>query len=462
MKVCLIVDNPKRDLDGLVLVGWHLMKKGIDVVFVPMYEWHEVFFIKPDLVLVNYTRLANNKLISRCKKLNIAVGVLDTEGGILQSVEDYFKKALSYAKDVDLYCTWGKKQYDAIINQKLLVESKVALTGCPRYDFGNKPWNEILLNNGINNKRKVVLINTNFSFTNPKYNTPDKELNQLIEREGYDEQYAKELFAQTIKTNEKFNEVILKLSNDFPEIDFIIRPHPFENIEQYINLIKGQKNILVKQEGTVFFWIAKSKLLIHQNCSTAIESILMGVEPLNLKFISGPLLRQPVSEMVSQNIDSYDQLYGRVSKINYNEKLSVSTSNQKERSRLIEDWFYKSDGNASERVANNIGSVLIKRSKKRIKVNKYLLKMYKITLKQREYKKLILQLIFQIFGASGLKIIKSIFMPIDRQRDIGEKNISIKKVKDLIIQLSTQDSVKVKYTIVPYKNSRFNSFLLKK
>mgnify|MGYP004008313131 FL=1 len=75
---------------------------------------------------------------------------------------------------------------------------------------------------------------------------------------------------------------------------------------------------MVKQEGTVFFWIAKSKLLIHQNCSTAIESILMGVEPLNLKFISGPLLRQPVSEMVSQNIDSYDQLYGRVSKINYN------------------------------------------------------------------------------------------------------------------------------------------------
>ena len=128
MKVCLIVDNPKRDLDGLVLVGWHLMKKGIDVVFVPMYEWHEVFFIKPDLVLVNYTRLANNKLISRCKKLNIAVGVLDTEGGILQSVEDYFKKALSYAKDVDLYCTWGKKQYDAIINQKFN-EELMALIG---------------------------------------------------------------------------------------------------------------------------------------------------------------------------------------------------------------------------------------------------------------------------------------------------------------------------------------------
>ena len=53
-------------------------------------------------------------------------------------------------------------------------------------------------------------------------------------------------------------------------------------------------------------------------------------------------------------------------------------------------------------------------------------------------------------------------MPINRQRVIGEKNISIKKVKDLIIQLSIQDSVKVKYTIVPYKNSRFNSFSLKK
>ena len=36
--VCLIVDNPLRDLEGLVLLGRQLAAKGATVTLVPMYE----------------------------------------------------------------------------------------------------------------------------------------------------------------------------------------------------------------------------------------------------------------------------------------------------------------------------------------------------------------------------------------------------------------------------------------
>ena len=36
-RVCLIVDNPLRDLDGLILVSWHLSQMDVDVYLVPMY-----------------------------------------------------------------------------------------------------------------------------------------------------------------------------------------------------------------------------------------------------------------------------------------------------------------------------------------------------------------------------------------------------------------------------------------
>lgn len=461
-KVCLIVDNPKRDIDGLALVGWYLIKKNIDVIFVPMYEWHEVFFIKPDLVLVNYTRLANNKMISRCKELKIAVGVLDTEGGILRNVDEYFGKAMRYGENVDFYCTWGKKQYDAIIAQNALDKTKVALTGCPRYDFGAKPWDNTLINNRNSKKRKMVLINTNFPFINPKYNTPGKELKDLIEKEGYDKQFANELFEQTIKTNEKFNDVILKLSNDFPQLDFIIRPHPFESIEQYITLTKNQGNVQVIQDGTVFSWIAKSDLLIHQNCSTAVESILLNVEPINLRFISGSLLKQPVSAKVSFNVDSYEKLYETVDLVQKGEQLQVSESLKVERKKIIEDWFYKNDGKASERVADKIEEILIKRYNDNVKTDYNFFQLYFSNIKYRDYKKIISQLIFQIFGASGLKIIKSIFMSIDRRRDIGEKNISINNVKEIVSRLSTVDKIKNNYTIDYFSIKKFSSILMKK
>ena len=79
--VCLIVDNPLRDLEGLVLLGRQLAAKGATVTLVPMYEQgFDVPALRPDLVLVNYTRPNNADLIKSYKRAGILVGVLDTEG----------------------------------------------------------------------------------------------------------------------------------------------------------------------------------------------------------------------------------------------------------------------------------------------------------------------------------------------------------------------------------------------
>jgi len=452
-KVCLIVDNPKRDLDGLVLVGLHLLQKNIEVYFVPMYEWHEVFFIKPDLVLVNYSRKANYKLIKRCKSLDIAVAVLDTEGGILRDANDYFRKAMKYARDVDMYFTWGKKQYDSIIGQKILDKSKVTLSGCPRYDFGVEPWKNIY--NNITNKRKTILINTNFSYTNPKYSSPQKELEELIKIEGYDQQFAEDLFEQTVQTNERFNDVILLLSKDFPMIDFIIRPHPFEKIKPYEKLAYNRRNLFVKQKGTVFKWLVQCDLLIHQNCSTAVESILLGIEPLNLKFISDSLLKQPVSESVSINIESYEQLYEYIFKISNNEKINVPFSLIDIRKKIIEDWFYKSDGLASLRVAEKIESIV---NQKVINRNQYsLIRMYLLTLKNRDFKQFCYQLIFQIFTTKGIQLLKKIIKPIINRPVNIDKMFTNNDVYEIYRRLHEVDKTDMNIKVKNYQHSKYSS-----
>ena len=87
-RVCLVVDNPLRDLDGIVLLGWTLAQKGAEVFLVPMYQQaFEVAALLPDLVLVNYLRPNNRRLVEAYSKGGILVGVLDTEGGVFNSVE---------------------------------------------------------------------------------------------------------------------------------------------------------------------------------------------------------------------------------------------------------------------------------------------------------------------------------------------------------------------------------------
>ena len=304
----------------------------------------------------------------------------------------------------------------------------------------------------------MILINTNFSFTNPKYNTPEKEFEELINKEGYDEKFAKDLFNQTIETSIKFNEVILKLVNDFPQIDFIIRPHPFENPDQYISLIKNKNNIQLKQEGTVFSCIAQSDLLIHQNCSTAIESLLIGIEPLNWKWISGRLLRQPVSEKVSTNNESYVQIYGAVAKLNNGLRLTVSKTIEKERKKIIEDWFYKADGKASERVADKIESVIKQKTNERKKYS--LFRMYLLTLKNRDFKQFIYQLVFQITGTKGLNNIKRILKPVFNKKMNIDKIFTVSMINKLLEDILKEVNVTSVYKMNNFKNELFQSIHL--
>jgi len=435
------------------LVGLHLLQKNIEVYFVPMYEWHEVFFIKPDLVLVNYSRKANYKLIKRCKSLDIAVAVLDTEGGILRDANDYFRKAMKYARDVDMYFTWGKKQYNAVLDQNKIIKNNILMTGCPRYDYGFKPWKNIYKNNV--NQKNYILFNTNFPFVNPSYNTPQNELEKLIHEEGYEKNYAFDLYEQTEKTFDEFIKVIRKITSDFPDLDFIVRPHPFESIKPYEILAEKQKNLKAIKEGSVFLWLAQCNLLIHQNCSTAVESILSGVEPLNLKFISGSLLKQPVSENVSINITSYKQLHKYVTKISNNEKINVPIPIKEFRKKIIEDWFYKSDGLASLRVAEKIESIV---NQKVINRNQYsLIRMYLLTIKNRVFKQFCYQLIFQIFGTKGIQLLKKIIKPIINRPVNIDKKFTNNDVYEIYRRLHEVDKTDMDIKVKNYQHSKYSS-----
>ena len=145
--VCLVVDNPLRDLEGLVLLGWQLAAKGATVTLVPMYEQgFDVPALRPDLVLVNYTRPNNADLIKSYKRAGILVAVLDTEGIGGKNPDQFAEmvKSAGCTNLVDLYCVWGQAQRAAFLRHDTISTSLVHATGCPRYDFCAMPWRNAL------------------------------------------------------------------------------------------------------------------------------------------------------------------------------------------------------------------------------------------------------------------------------------------------------------------------------
>src|SRR6202012_5957351 len=145
--VCLVVDNPLRDLEGLVLLGRELARRGATATLVPMYEQgFDVPALRPDLVLLNYTRPNNADLIKSYKRAGILVGVLDTEGIRGKNPDQFAKmvKTVGCTELVDLYCVWGQAQHAAFLRHGTVPEKLLHATGCPRYDFCAVPWRTAL------------------------------------------------------------------------------------------------------------------------------------------------------------------------------------------------------------------------------------------------------------------------------------------------------------------------------
>ena len=137
-KVCLIVDNPLRDLEGITLIAWHLAQQNILCYIVPMYyQAFDVISLKPDLVIINYLRPNNVNLLLRYKKENIKICILDTKGSPGRDLSKFsnFIYKIKERDLVDIYCLWGEDQYKAFKKKNLFYEKKLKITGCPRYDF---------------------------------------------------------------------------------------------------------------------------------------------------------------------------------------------------------------------------------------------------------------------------------------------------------------------------------------
>jgi surface carbohydrate biosynthesis protein len=352
--VCLIVDNPLRDLEGLTLLGWQLAAKGATVTLVPMYEQgFDVPALRPDLVLVNYTRPNNADLIKSYKRAGILVGVLDTEGIGGKNPDQFAEmvKSAGCTDLVDLYCVWGQSQRAAFVRHDTVRANLLHATGCPRYDFCATPWRAALPKPSV--ASGYVLINTNFPVVNPRFSDSSSDEQEAMVQAGFSREFARQFIIDAELAHRSTVDMSIKLARHFTDVQFVLRPHPFENIDSYDALAK-LPNALVRQEGTSLEWISGARLLIHQNCSTAIEATMLGVEPLSMEWFNTPALRLDAATRVSRGARSEADLIDLVRQ-GLDERLPLLAQETQEfRRQIISDLFTAIDGASAVRVTDAI------------------------------------------------------------------------------------------------------------
>jgi len=265
----LPVETSVRELDYKLLLSVKLLQKN-SRVFIGSKGHLSIFmkhFSNFNYLDKGYHIGVSDKIHSSIKKLGGEIFSLDEEGAI--DFQDNSSLSSRYSigafKKVKRIYFWGKNQENLYSKN----ESKSLTTGHPRFELLSSRLKSIYSQEADDISLKYndyILVNTNMGIGNN------------IRGDSFVEQNYKGRFPE-IKTiinqdKKKIEEICkaIKILLD-KKYKVILRPHPEEDLDIYKKHFSSYKDIFITNEGSVVPWIIASNLLIHTDCTTAIEGL---------------------------------------------------------------------------------------------------------------------------------------------------------------------------------------------
>jgi surface carbohydrate biosynthesis protein len=362
-RVALVVDHPERDLPGLVLTALDLAQRGVVCHLVPVnLQEREIWALEPDFVLFNYLRRSNERFAAELMAAGIAFGSIDTEGAIWPDLDEYTSLLWLDAwrlREARCVCMWGQRLADHLIASGFLSRDQVVVTGCPRFDLYANPWRHLRedADAALQRPARRILINTNFSITNPLFTTADKCMAMHHAVLGYSKAELKYVAdAEAVAIHESVS-IATQLAELLPPgIEVVIRPHPFEDPAPYRAATSGCRNVIVNQSESIQAAIFSACAVIQRSCTTAIEAGLAGVPAFSPQWMPAPFL-MPDAEAASVPCESFPELLAHLRAV-LDGTFHLPAVTRQGIAVAIRDCCFAADGLAHRRVADAVFSVL--------------------------------------------------------------------------------------------------------
>ncbi|MDD3818305.1 MAG: hypothetical protein PHG41_00470 [Actinomycetota bacterium] len=286
----LPIETIVRELNARLLLAHQALSRGYSVI---IGEKHNVLkaaeILKSGVYFYKSHGASNFPKEKKSDKAEFKFVSLDEEGLVFVNDNKYLINSKPHELEhLDIVFTWGSYQRDLLIKENPDLEAKTIPVGNPRFDLLRPEFRVLYesISNKIRKKwGKYILINTNFApgnysrlygcsyvesrvhqFYTITGRAPTEEEKSFLIKES---EYYKELF-------ERYVEMIKEVSPEFPDINFILRPHPSEDIINWKQALKGLDNVHVIFKGNAVDWIIGSQAVIHTGCTTGIESWALG------------------------------------------------------------------------------------------------------------------------------------------------------------------------------------------
>lgn len=360
--VVLIVDQPQRDLAGLTLTAAELARAGVTCHLVGASQrWREIFALRPDFVLLFNLRKTQAPLALALPRAGIGVGLLDTEGAVWRSLEDYTMMLgpLEARNTPEVICAWSPVFEDELVAGGWFRREQFSLTGCPRFDFYHPDWRSVMTAGGdeslaqSNGHLGHVLLATNYVDANSRFLDARAVRRELQDMCGLEADQAEQRLEDQRRGVRGFIELARAIATDFPNRRVVLRPHPFESPEPYRQGLADLRNVVVNTTGPPQIPLFGAVASIQRSSTIGIESRLTDIPSLSPRWIPGPCPDIQAVEDVSVPCERYEDVRGALARI-WEGSFQVPEPVADASRTIIRDRFYRIDGRAHARVAEAI------------------------------------------------------------------------------------------------------------
>jgi hypothetical protein len=179
---------------------------------------------------------------------------------------------------VDNLFLWGERQKTDL--EKFLPKVRYyGVTGSPRFDLLHSRFHKCWEAQEADIRQKYgdfVFVTSRFGAVNHFRRDLDGTLERRTEiYTGGALETVNERFTYLRKLFLDYVNIVEQMAGRFPDLRFIVRPHPLESVDVWKSHFQNIGNVLIRDGGSAIPWMSAARCVIHSACTTGIEAYIL-------------------------------------------------------------------------------------------------------------------------------------------------------------------------------------------
>ena len=339
-RLILPVEVFNREFDAKVLLACFAAERGFSVIVGSKREIHLKIDTLPQSIYLAINLSDRNIVIDTLlNQLGHTIAGGDEESIVYSSPEVYVKEKLGpeVFKKPKIFLAWGPENRHIWETHSNYQGAPIHITGNPRIDLLRpelRPFWEIQTQNLRKQYGRFILINSNYDRINNHRPGKGEDQQILKAAETDPSSVSKEDLALATYHRDlfqNFQKMASTIAHSYPDHTIVIRPHPSESKEAWVEATADCSNVRVVFEGNIVPWLLAAQVVIHNSCTTGLESYILGTPVVAYRPLTSEQFDRSLPNSLSQQAFTLDELQTLVEisvKGDYQPDPSVSATQQ--------------------------------------------------------------------------------------------------------------------------------------